>query len=65
MNMPFQLADNVLDKLFLEESPAVGLHALKGHCVVDDMRAPVYNAMPLDGMRTLIDFVLSFGHHRG
>ena len=39
MNVPFQLADSALDKLFLEESFAAGLHALKGHRVVGGMRA--------------------------
>ena len=48
MNVPFQLADSALDKLFLEESFAAGLHALKGHRVVGGMRASIYNAMPLD-----------------
>ncbi len=38
MNVPFQLADSALDKLFLEESFAAGLHALKGHRVVGGMR---------------------------
>ena len=45
MNVPFQLADSALDKLFLEESFAAGLHALKGHRVVGGMRASIYNAM--------------------
>ena len=49
MNVPFQLADSALDKLFLEESFAAGLHALKGHRVVGGMRASIYNAMPLEG----------------
>lgn len=40
MNVPFQLADSSLDKVFLEESFAAGLHALKGHRVVGGMRAP-------------------------
>lgn len=56
MNVPFQLADSALDKLFLEESFAAGLHALKGHRVVGGMRASIYNAMPLDGVKALTDF---------
>ncbi|WP_116404265.1 aminotransferase class V-fold PLP-dependent enzyme, partial [Serratia marcescens] len=44
MNVPFQLADSALAKLFLEESFAAGLHALKGHRVVGGMRASIYNA---------------------
>lgn len=47
MNVPFQLADAGLDNLFLDESLAAALHALKGHRVVGGMRASIYNAMPL------------------
>ena len=41
MNVPFQLADAALDKVFLEESLKAGLHALKGHRVVGGMRASI------------------------
>ncbi|VDR28656.1 Phosphoserine aminotransferase [Raoultella terrigena] len=57
MNVPFQLADSALDKLFLEESFAAGLHSLKGHRVVGGMRASIYNAMPLAGVQALTDFM--------
>ena len=60
MNVPFQLADSALDKLFLEESFAAGLHALKGHRVVGGMRASIYNAMPLEGVKALTDFMVEF-----
>lgn len=60
MNVPFQLADSALDKLFLEESFAAGLHALKGHRVVGGMRASIYNAMPLAGVKALTDFMQDF-----
>jgi len=65
MNVPFQLADASLDKLFLEESFAAGLHALKGHRVVGGMRASIYNAMPLEGVKTLTDFMVDFGRRHG
>ena len=65
MNIPFQLADSALDKLFLEESFAAGLHALKGHRVVGGMRASIYNAMPLDGVKALTDFMTDFERRRG
>ncbi|HHZ9405379.1 TPA: 3-phosphoserine/phosphohydroxythreonine transaminase [Klebsiella pneumoniae] len=65
MNVPFQLADSALDKLFLEESFAAGLHALKGHRVVGGMRASIYNAMPLDGVKALTDFMLDFERRHG
>jgi phosphoserine aminotransferase len=65
MNIPFQLADSALDKLFLEESFAAGLHALKGHRVVGGMRASIYNAMPLEGVKALTDFMQDFERRRG
>ncbi|UDG79975.1 3-phosphoserine/phosphohydroxythreonine transaminase [Candidatus Steffania adelgidicola] len=60
MNIPFQLADSKLNSLFLEESQAAGLHALKGHRVRGGMRASLYNAMPLEGVKALVDFMLGF-----
>lgn len=65
MNVPFQLADSGLDKLFLEESFAAGLHALKGHRVVGGMRASIYNAMPLEGVKALTDFMVNFERRHG
>ncbi|TNV21643.1 3-phosphoserine/phosphohydroxythreonine transaminase [Buttiauxella sp. B2] len=65
MNVPFQLADSALDKVFLEESFAAGLHALKGHRVVGGMRASIYNAMPLEGVKTLTDFMVEFERRHG
>ncbi|WP_024548376.1 3-phosphoserine/phosphohydroxythreonine transaminase [Siccibacter turicensis] len=65
MNVPFQLADSNLDKLFLEESFAAGLHALKGHRVVGGMRASIYNAMPLAGVQALTDFMKDFERRHG
>ncbi len=65
MNVPFQLADSNLDKLFLEESFKAGLHALKGHRVVGGMRASIYNAMPLEGVKALTDFMIDFERRHG
>lgn len=65
MNVPFQLADSALDKLFLEESFAAGLHALKGHRVVGGMRASIYNAMPIEGVQALTDFMIDFERRHG
>lgn len=65
MNVPFQLADSQLDTLFLKESMAAGLHALKGHRVVGGMRASIYNAMPLAGVQALTDFMRDFERHHG
>lgn len=65
MNVPFQLADGELDKLFLEEAKAAGLHALKGHRVLGGMRASIYNAMPLAGVQALTDFMSDFERRHG
>ncbi|MBT9433331.1 3-phosphoserine/phosphohydroxythreonine transaminase [Candidatus Sodalis endolongispinus] len=65
MNVPFQLAGSQLDELFLQESLAAGLHALKGHRVVGGMRASLYNAMPLEGVQALVDFMLGFARRHG
>ncbi|WP_413723790.1 3-phosphoserine/phosphohydroxythreonine transaminase [Sodalis sp. RH16] len=65
MNVPFLLADAALDKLFLEESVAAGLHALKGHRVVGGMRASLYNAMPLAGVEALVAFMTEFARRHG
>ena len=60
MNVPFILADDSLDAAFLEQSHAAGLHALKGHRSVGGMRASIYNAMGMDGIDALVDFMKSF-----
>ncbi|WP_409159494.1 3-phosphoserine/phosphohydroxythreonine transaminase [Pectobacterium sp. B2J-2] len=65
MNVPFLLADPALDKVFLEESVAAGLHALKGHRAVGGMRASIYNAMPLEGVKTLTEFMADFARRHG
>ncbi len=60
MNVPFLLANSELDAAFLEQSHAAGLHALKGHRSVGGMRASIYNAMGMDGIDALVDFMKSF-----
>lgn len=65
MNVPFQLADATLDKVFLSEAEAAGLQALKGHRVVGGMRASIYNAMPLAGVSALTDFMVDFARRHG
>lgn len=65
MNVPFQLADAALDKVFLDESVKQGLHALKGHRVVGGMRASIYNAMPIEGVKALTDFMADFERRHG
>ncbi|MBX2847260.1 MAG: 3-phosphoserine/phosphohydroxythreonine transaminase [Acidiferrobacterales bacterium] len=60
MNVPFILADDGLDAAFLEQSHAAGLHALKGHRSVGGMRASIYNALGIDAIDALIDFMSEF-----
>ena len=60
MNVPFTLADASLDKVFLEESEAAGLMNLKGHRDVGGMRASIYNAVSLDWVQQLVDFMIAF-----
>ncbi|MGP5662952.1 3-phosphoserine/phosphohydroxythreonine transaminase [Psychrobacter celer] len=60
MNVPFTLADSSLDKVFLEESEAAGLLNLKGHRDVGGMRASIYNAVLLEWVQQLVDFMIAF-----
>src|SRR5476649_99748 len=65
MNVPFQMADASLDKLFLQQSFEAGMHALKGHRVAGGMRASIYNAMPIEGVKALTDFMADFEKRHG
>ena len=60
MNVPFTLADSSLDKVFLAESEQAGLLNLKGHRDVGGMRASIYNAVPLEWVQQLVDFMTAF-----
>ncbi|WP_070965165.1 3-phosphoserine/phosphohydroxythreonine transaminase [Vibrio sonorensis] len=60
MNVPFQLSKPELDAQFLELAEQRGLVALKGHRAVGGMRASIYNAMPLEGVQALVDFMREF-----
>jgi len=60
MNVPFVLANAELDSQFLEQSAREGLAFLKGHRSVGGMRASIYNAMTIDGINKLIDFMGEF-----
>ncbi|MBC8494053.1 MAG: 3-phosphoserine/phosphohydroxythreonine transaminase [Candidatus Thioglobus sp.] len=65
MNVPFILADDSLDKMFLEKSYNANLLALKGHKSVGGMRASIYNAMPESGVDALIEFMADFEKQHG
>jgi phosphoserine aminotransferase len=60
MNVPFILADDSLDKLFLQESEEAGLLNLKGHRSVGGMRASLYNAVGEEAVDALIAFMQDF-----
>jgi len=64
MNVPFTLANPELDAAFLAEAKAAGLAALKGHKSVGGMRASIYNAMGLEGVRVLVDFMNDFARRQ-
>ena len=65
MNIPFRLKDEALDEPFLAESKKAGLLALKGHRAVGGMRASIYNAMPIEGVQALVDFMRDFEKRHG
>jgi len=60
MNVPFSLADESQNEAFLSEAKAAGLLTLKGHRIVGGMRASIYNAMPLEGVQALVNFMKQF-----
>jgi phosphoserine aminotransferase len=60
MNVPFKLRDETLDAAFLKGAEAHGLLQLKGHRSVGGMRASIYNAMPIDGVRALVAYMKEF-----
>lgn len=60
MNVTFNLKNNELDALFLEQSKDAGLLSLKGHKAFGGMRASIYNAMPEAGVDALIEFMRKF-----
>jgi len=65
MNVPFRLRDDTLDARFLAEAEARGLSQLKGHRSVGGMRASIYNAMPLEGVEALVEFMEEFRKKNG
>ena len=60
MNIPFVTGSDELDKKFVAEAAARGLINLKGHRTVGGMRASIYNAMPVEGVEALINFMKEF-----
>ena len=60
MNVPFVSPSEELDAKFVKEATENGLVSLKGHRVTGGMRASIYNAMPVEGVKKLIDFMKKF-----
>jgi len=65
MNVPFKLADDRLDAAFLKGAEERGMVQLKGHRAVGGMRASIYNAMPIEGVQALVDYLKTFERERG
>ncbi len=60
MNVPFVTGDKDMDAKFIAEATAAGFVNLKGHRTVGGMRASIYNAMPIEGVQKLVDFMEKF-----
>ena len=60
MNVPFVTGNEELDAKFIKEAQAVGFVNLKGHRSVGGMRASIYNAMPIEGVEKLVEFMKKF-----
>ena len=60
MNVPFVTGNKELDAEFVKEAEAAGLRNIKGHRSVGGMRASLYNAMPIEGVKALVDFMADF-----
>ena len=60
MNVPFVTGDKELDAKFVKEAEVAGLVNLKGHRTVGGMRASIYNAMPIEGVEALVEFMKKF-----
>jgi phosphoserine aminotransferase len=65
MNVPFKLRDAALDEAFLKGAKERGMVQLKGHRSVGGMRASIYNAMPLEGVKTLAAYMKEFEKAHG
>jgi phosphoserine aminotransferase len=65
MNVPFWLKDDALDDAFLKGAQQRGMVQLKGHRSVGGMRASIYNAMPLEGVQALVQYMKDFEREHG
>ncbi len=60
MNVPFVSASEVIDKEFIKKADIAGFVNLKGHRLAGGMRASIYNAMPEEGVKALVEFMKNF-----
>jgi phosphoserine aminotransferase len=60
MNVTFKSISEALDEKFIKEAKAAGFDNLKGYRTVGGMRASIYNAMPIEGVRALVEFMKTF-----
>ena len=60
MNVPFVTGNEELDAKFIKEAKANGFENIKGHRTVGGMRASIYNAMPIEGVKALVEFMKKF-----
>jgi phosphoserine aminotransferase len=65
MNVPFKLRDEALDEAFLKGAKEAGMVQLKGHRSVGGMRASIYNAMPIEGVQRLVEYMREFERKHG
>lgn len=65
MNVPFVTGDKELDAKFVSEAKKAGFINLKGHRSVGGMRASIYNAMPIEGVEKLVEFMKEFEKNNG
>ncbi|MDR2728275.1 MAG: 3-phosphoserine/phosphohydroxythreonine transaminase [Chitinispirillales bacterium] len=65
MNIPFVLPTEELNSAFIKQATAAGFINLKGHRSVGGMRASIYNAMPVEGVQKLVDFMKNFENQNG
>ena len=65
MNVPFVTGNPDMDAKFVKEAKDAGFENLKGHRSVGGMRASIYNAMPAEGVKALVDFMRTFEKENG
>jgi phosphoserine aminotransferase len=65
MNITFRLSSEDMEKQFVKESTAAGLDGLKGHRSAGGIRASIYNAFPVDGVKALVEFMQEFERKNG